>query len=201
MILIMLALLTFGCGASLTRLVTRDSLLAGFRDRWTDHFAYRRDRILIEIDSRYQIRDKAMENYATLLTRSGQPTRKEELNREQIQSSLIMDIDQRASEELPLPFWMVGPARTTRRPWGRYQARLAWAADWSKFISCPFCVGFWVYLVVVAWTWWRGLDAATSTAELLHPRLSADFVVLGVVVGGALAARWVYALLAGLLDR
>lgn len=183
MILVMIVALTFGIGASLTRLITSDGLFLGFRARWEMHFQWRMDAIIQEA------------NRTLLVEKAPDDTENS------MRVKILHALDGRAAEEPKVSFWAVGAARAKDRPWSVRSGKLSRLGSYYDFVSCPFCVGFWVFLVVAVWTWWRALGCATNSYALLYPYPAADYWLVGGVVGTALAMRWVYALIAVNVDR
>lgn len=189
MILALTIVLMFGFGASTTRLVTKDSLLERFRDRWTEHFTARQARILGVLNAETQFRHEAMRNFTVLANRNRPATEQlkpESLTRRQQHDAMLHEVGERADEEPWLSFWI-----THKKDWVAASNRLVWLRSLADFISCPWCVGFWVYLGTLLWTWGRvfGFAAYPLSQPIALPW---DFLLLG----GAMSARWVYALIA-----
>lgn len=192
MTLWLLALLTFGAGASLIRLLTKDSLFEGLRDRWVTHFDAAREDVLAEIEARHPIRAVAQEKYLRGWAERGQPRREDQLTRQERAMAMLEEIGDRSEAERPAPWYLIGAARRSRRPWSEYSAKLIRIRGYAEFISCPWCVGFWVFLGVWAVSWAVALDSPAEVWGLPF------WLALPAV---ALAYRWVYAVLATHLDN
>jgi hypothetical protein len=189
MILALTIVLMFGFGASTTRLITKDSLLTGFRDRWTEHFSARQARLLGLLNAETQFRHEALRNFTVLANKNRLPTEQlkvETLTQRQRHDAMLTEVGVRADEEPWLTWWV-----THKRDWVAASNKLVWLQDLVEAISCPWCVGFWVYLGTLVWTWGRvfGFAAYPLSQPIALPW---DFLLLG----GAMSARWVYALIA-----
>lgn len=195
MILLGLALVTFLVGASVTRFVTRDSAMGNFRDRWETHFMYRTDRVLAEVMSRFPVRDVAIAGFVETLRLNNRPKRQDELTVTDVRYALLHEIGDRAAEERPAPLWLLGARRAARRPYSAYSERLVRLRAWGDLVVCPWCLSFWVYLGL-------GAGVAATTASWTYgwaaPVLGGWYwaVLPTAVLAWALAARWVYALIA-----
>lgn len=183
-------LLIFGFGASVTFLITRDSLCEGLRDRWVEHWAYRQETLLKDIPDVDLVRAAAVDRFLALYNaRAHTPLTRETMTRADKREALLHEISIRTAEEAPLPAWIHGQGRDTARPWLAYSRKLVRLKGYQDFIECPFCVGFWVYLGTMAWTWWRVFDCAQVIVPWSVTRLPADYVVIGAAMG----LRWLYA--------
>lgn len=175
---LLLALLVFGVGASITRLVTKDFPFETLRERWEGHFSYRQDRILEEV--------------GRLLPADSAKWDKPGLSRVERRMALLHEVGDRSEEEPPVPFLVRGERRRLSRPWSSISDRLVKLKGLMDFIRCPWCVGFWVFLAlwVLAWLAVLGVEAQ----------------VWGVPFGAlvlplALAYRWAGAIVAAKLDN
>lgn len=195
MTLMLLALLTFLIGASLTRLVTVDALIEGLRDRWTVHFTYRQDRILAMVNSRNQIQDVAVAAYLAQLAAQGRTRRRDELTAADVRVAMLHEIGDRAEAEPSAPGWLSGHRRNQLRPWSSISSKLIRLRGWMEFISCPWCVGFWVFLGTGVLMWGRVFAFGVVSEATVN--WGAWDVWL---IGGALAARWVYGAIAAQLN-
>ncbi len=82
-------------------------------------------------------------------------------------------------------------AERGNRTWMKVASKVDWAAVREGFLGCPWCVSFWVYLIMSVTAWWIALGAA--------------YVVLGApfwftIPMIALAFRWIYGVVAGWVD-
>ena len=175
MTLWLVAALVFLAGASIIRLITKDAVLENARDKWAGHFVFRADEIL--------------EDAAALL-----PARTEysdpRLSRAERRVGLMEEVGRRSEEEAPVPWWVLGRRRVERQPWTVRSAKLVRLRGYIDFISCPWCVGPWVFgaLWLAAW------------ALLGWPYALAGLPFWIFIPGAALAYRWVYALIAMRFD-
>lgn len=172
----LLALLVFGVGARITRLITKDSLLENFRDMWGAHFAYRQDALL---------KDAAADLPAKKAYSAP------ELEWPERRMGLLREIGDRSEAEQAVPLTLIGTRRWVAQPWTMVSHRLIRLRSFIEFISCPWCVGFWVYLLAWIFAWGVGLGFAYNVA-------GAPF--WAVLPALALSYNWVYALVAGQLD-
>lgn len=173
-------LLAFGTGASLSMLLTEDSLCEPLRRRWETHFEWRMDQVLERVDAELSTEDTGSPDHLPMSLRLAKSTPE--------RSGLLRsEIGRRAEEEPRVPFWVRGEARREGRVWTRRQAKLDRLASYHAFISCPRCAPFWVFLVV---GWFFGF--LTGQYELFAVGLPWPFWWLSF----ALAGRWVYAKLA-----
>jgi hypothetical protein len=194
MILALTMVLMFGFGASATRLITKDKLLAGFRDRWAGHFTWRQGRILAAINAETSFRLEASRNFVAVLNKHRSPdehVKLETLTAQQMHDAMLHEVGDRADEERPLPVWAARAKREQVQPWTVRSNQLARLRSYIEFIGCPFCVGFWVFAATLLWTWGRCFGFAYDLASA-RVALPVDYVV----VAGALAGRWLYALIA-----
>lgn len=173
----LLALLVFCGGARITRLITKDSLppLENFRDRWGGHFAYRQDIIL----QRAAAQLPAKRAYSA-----------PELEWPEKRLGLLKEIQARSEVEQAVPLTLTGTKRAAAQPWTAMSYRLIRLRACIDFISCPWCVGFWVYLLCWVFAW--GL-------------LGFPYLVLGApfwftLLALTLSFGWVYALVAQQFD-
>lgn len=199
MILLAVAFLVFCTGASLARLVTRDALSEGLRERWKVHFVWRQEQILASVQRRYPIQDVAVAKFLAESARGGRPIRRaDEVTPEELRYALLHEIGERSEAELPVPLWMVGQRRAAVRPWSRISARLVRVQGYMDFIVCPWCLPVYAYAAVALYTWWRlyGFELSLTYAELSSVAFPADWLA----VTGLLTARWIYALIATRLD-
>lgn len=174
---LLLAAFVFAVGASITRLVTKDSLFEGLRERWEGHFAYRQDKIIAKVGQ--------------LLPADNEKWSNPSLSRVERRMALLHEVGDRSEEEPPVPFWMRGKRRQLTRPWSAMSDRLVWLRSWVDFIGCPWCVGFWVFLALWVTVW----------LAILGVGFTAWGVPFGLlVVPLALAYRWAGAIVAGKLD-
>jgi hypothetical protein len=174
--LLLLAVLIFCTGASITRLITKDGLFEAVRDRWYDHFTYRQDTILAPLERGMDPLERA--------TYENQPHDEKRL-------FVLRLVGKRAAEEKALPLTVRGKRREVLAPYTVGAARLGRQRMWTEFIGCPWCVGFWVYLVawVVAW------PVVLGWGFTLH---GLGFWVWWLPL--ALSFRWLNGLVATLLD-
>lgn len=168
--LLLLAVLVFGVGARLTRLLNRDTLFEPLRDRWSAHFQARQDRVLREVDAVLPPRQR----------QGGPPPTYIEWRAE-----LMEEVDRRAREEHALPM------TKARGPWQAHADTLMRLRGYSEFLDCPWCAGFWVFLATWVGAWLLLADAS----YLIYG--GPWWLVLP---GLALAYGWVYALIANRLD-
>lgn len=156
--------------ASLTRLITADSLLQRLRTRWEEHWLARIDAALVEADSHLQI-----------ARGSTDPKHIGELRQE---------INKRANAEPGVSMWVTGARRRARRQWSARRGRLEYLEIWANSLSCPWCVSFWTALVCVLWTWARVYG---FSGDVFAPAgVPADYALLALVLG----LRWLYGLVA-----
>lgn len=175
---LLLAALVFAVGASITRLVTKDSLFEPLRERWEGHFAYQQDKIIAKV--------------AELLPADTAKWDNPRHSRLERRMALLHEVGDRAEEEAPVPWRVRGKRRQLGRPWSTMSDRLVWWKSWMDFISCPWCVGFWVFLALWSTVW----------LAILGVHAQAWGVSFGaLVVPLALAYRWTYAVVASKLDN
>lgn len=172
----LLALLVFGVGARITRLITKDSLLENFRDKWGEHFEHRQDLILRAA--------------ATLLPAS-KAYSAPELEWPERRMGLLREIQARSQAEQAVPLTLTGEKREDAQPWTVMSSRLYRLRTFIEFITCPWCVGFWVFLLAWIFAWGAGLGFAYNVAG------GPFWAVLPAL---ALSYGWVYALVAMRLD-
>lgn len=200
MILLVVTILLFGSGASLARLINRDALLDGLRDRWRVHFLWRQARVVEASRQMFPpLYDTAIKTYVAHQAKAGLPRKPEELNSEERRIAVLHEIGDRSEEEPPLPWWVSGSARTKVRPWSKVSAALVRLRGYSDFIGCPWCFPVYAFAAVALWTWWRvyGFDTSLTWAELNGAALPVDWLALSV----PLTMRWAYALVATKLDQ
>lgn len=169
---LLLALLVFGVGASVTRLVTRDSILETFRDRWQNHWAAQQDKVL---------RDAA-----AILPAS--KTYDSTVEWQDRRIALMREIGDRSEAEAAVPF---AASRAKVQPWTAISYRLIRLRSMIEFIGCPWCVGFWTFLLAWIFAWGVQLGFAYDVAG------GPFWAVLPAL---ALGYRWLYALIAGRAD-
>lgn len=199
MILLVVSLLLFCTGASLMRLLTRDALLEGLRDRWRVHFLHRQAQAIAEISRHYPpLTEVAKATYIAQQQKAGLPRRPDELNPDEIRTAILHEIGDRSEDEPHVPWWVIGKARREKRPWSRTASKIVRIRGYSDFISCMWCPSVYVYGAVAGWTWWRvyGADLHLTWAELTGAGLPIDWLVLAV----PLSLRWVYGVVAARLD-
>lgn len=172
----LLALLVFGVGARITRLITKDSLLENFRDRWGNHFAHKQDVVLKEAA------DVLPANRSYSAPELEWPDRR---------MGYLRAIGERSENEQAIPLTLVGKKRTTAQPWTAMSYRLVRLRSFIEFVTCPWCVGFWVFLGAWVVAWGVGLGFS--------------YLVLGgpfwfVLPALTLSYGWVYALVAQKFD-
>lgn len=172
----LLALLIFGVGARITRLITKDSLLENFRDRWANHFAYKQDLVLKQAWA--QLPAKA--SYSA-----------PELEWPDKRIGLLREIGERSEAEQAIPLTLTGRKRARAQPWTATSYQLIRLRSFIEFVTCPWCVGFWVFLLAWILAW----------GVVLH----FPYLVLGAPFWFTLPALtlsygWVYALVAMRLD-
>lgn len=172
----LLALLVFGVGARITRLITKDSLLENFRDRWGGHFEHRQDVILHEAATQLP----AHQSYSA-----------PELEWPEKRMGLLREIHRRSEVEQAVALALTGQQREDAQPWTSKTYRLYRLRTFIEFIVCPWCVGFWVFLAAWIFSWGAGLGFAYDVA-------GAPF--WAVLPALALSYNWVYALVAMQLD-
>lgn len=176
MTFLVLALLVFGVGASVTRLITRDSLFEIFRDRWVDHFVAKQDvilhRLASELPAKGSYSDPALEW-------------------QERRVGLMREVIARSQEEQAIGFWVRGAAREKVQPWTWQSNRLVRLRGLIEFIGCPWCVGFWVFQIAWIFAWGVGLGFAYNLVGL---------PVWAVLPALALSYRWLYAVIASRLD-
>lgn len=132
MTLLMLTVLCFGAGASITRLVTRDGLLDTLRERWEDHFTARMDVVLREAE-------RILPGDSTYSS--------PELRRDQKRKGLLVAVGDRSEDEAKNLAWR------KRTGWTAMSYRLIRLRGYRDFISCPWCVSPYVYAVVCVGGW------------------------------------------------
>ncbi len=141
--------IVFGTGASITRLIVADKKpFAGLRARWQQHFTRAVDDILF---------GKVLPNL------SPDPAAWNEdwadKTRYQRRIALIREVERQQGNDAPLPFFASRKAHRRQAPWGEFYDPLVKATGRVQFIDCPWCVGFWVFLVTwavaipVLWDW------------------------------------------------
>jgi hypothetical protein len=200
MILLVVTILLFGSGASLARLITRDALFDGLRDRWRVHFLWRQARAVEASRQMFPpLYDTAIATYVAHQAKAGLARNRDELTAEERRIAVLHEIGDRSEEEPPAPWWVSGPARTKTRPWSKVSAQLVRLRGYSDFIGCPWCFPVYAFAAVGLWTWWRvyGFDTVLTWQDLNSAALPADWLVLSVL----LTFRWVYALIATKLDQ
>lgn len=171
----LLALLVFGVGARITRLITKDSLLENFRDRWGNHFAYKQDLILRHA----AVQLPAKSSYSA-----------PELEWPDKRIGLLREIGDRSEAEQAIPLTLVGRKRRMAQPWTATSYQLIRLRSCIEFVTCPWCVGFWVFLL--AWL--------VGWAVLGFPYLVLGAPFWLVLPALTLSYGWVYALIAMRFD-
>jgi hypothetical protein len=161
-------LLVFTTGASLSRLIVSDKLSAGLRDRWEAHWTVYTDRTLAAADRELQI----VRNEPTL----------------EGMGKLRHEIRERAVLEPGAYLWTRRRDRLRVRPWSTLQEDLDRYAGYAAFITCRWCAPIWVYLLCSLWTWGRVFG---FSFDVLAPAaVPLDWFALAFL----LTARWVYGL-------
>lgn len=156
--------------ASLTRLITADSLLQWLRTRWETHWLGAIDAVLVEADSHLQVARGSTDPQKVGLLRQ--------------------EINKRANTEAGVPMWLTGARRRARRPWSTRRERLEQLEIYANFISCPWCLSFWVMALCVLWTWGRVYG---FSGDVFAPvGVPVDYALLALALG----LRWLYGLVA-----
>lgn len=157
----MLLLTLFGVGASITRFLNGDKLFAPFRDRIEEHFTRRGIDTLRDADAQALVHPGDRRDYT---------------DPEAVQMMRVTAYRQA----------FLGSAKWRKVAW-----RLDWCDVYKSFVGCPWCVSFWVFLVVFTVGW-------ASTGAPYYVWGGAFWVMIPCF---ALVARWVYGLIAGTLDH
>lgn len=156
--------------ASLSRLITADSLMQWLRTRWEAHWLGAIDAVLVEADSHLQI-----------ARGSAEPQKIGELRQE---------INKRANAESGVSMWTTGKRREAGRQWSIRRERLERLEVYANFLSCPWCASFWVVAAYVLLTWGRVYGFA---GDVFAPvGVPADYALVSLALG----FRWLYALVA-----
>lgn len=153
-------------GASVARLIHADSLLEPLRNRWEAHWLARIDAVLTDADSHLQI------------TRGSRAPA--------VVAKLRGEINDRAGAERGVRFLVRREQRERARPWSSYRDRLDRYAAWLEFISCPWCLPFWVFCGAVLWTWGRVYGFSGAVFAPVH--IPVDYALITLVFG----LRWIY---------
>lgn len=198
MIVWIVALLVLCTGASLARLVNKDALIEGLRERWKTHFLWRQDQVIAEADRRFPIRDRATARLASDLAKAGRAKAVADFTPEDHRMAMLQEIGDRAEDEAPQPWWVRGARRRNARPWSTVSDEIIRLRGYAEFISCPWCMPVYLFALVALWTWARvyGCDLGLTWAELNDAALPIDWLALTV----PLSLRWIYGLVASHAD-